>query len=100
MCFLLERVDNAEKVLRIGVASRGQHAMQALARLFQHGREFLKTHRGIDEIPEHRFAGGSSPVRYALIASVKRASRKRGSRWTRAATESLNSRVRAIVSPR
>src|SRR2546425_7344189 len=40
-----------------------------------------------------------SPPRYALIASVKSASRKRGSRCARAATVALKSRVRAIPPP-
>src|SRR3989441_628878 len=40
-----------------------------------------------------------SPPRYALIASVKSASRKRGSRCARAATVALKSRVRAMLPP-
>jgi hypothetical protein len=70
--------------------------MQALARLLGYAREFFKTHRGIDEIPKHCFAHGGLAGEIGIDRLREKSFSKAWITCTRAATELLNSRVRAI----
>jgi hypothetical protein len=56
MRLLLQRVHDAKDILRARIATRGQHAVQAFARLLEHRREFLEPDRGVDKIAQHRLA--------------------------------------------
>jgi DDE family transposase len=60
--FLLQDLENREKVGGAGIASRSERAMQALARLLKVSGQLLKTDRCIDDVTQYRFAGRSSAV--------------------------------------
>ena len=55
----LKRIYDAEEVIRAGVATWGQHPMQALAWFLERQGQLFKPYSGIDEIPEDGFAYGS-----------------------------------------